>query len=513
MSLSNAIDLKKHRRTIGQRTLVAAAALAFASPLVAGLSASPLDSVPSAVKKNLNAGKSDVRLQAVHDAANAGAVAVPLLLPIAAADKEGRVRDAAFQEIIRIPGEETASAVAKELRSKNAGERAVAAEALGAMRATGEEVDEALGRAIVDKDPDVRRAAAYAAGVCKASGCTAALQGVVAGDDDQAASLAIESLSRLRGEGIQEHLVALAASDRPALRAAALAQLRFHDRDIAAEQIRIALEDPSLRDEDDPAGPVLIAAIRAATDARRSEHLRGLVELVGHPRDRIQDAAWRALRSLTEMELACEPKAWAEWFEHYGEDYRIQRGGEPRAEPSTASRATFLGAPVISDRVVFVIDYSGSMRDDGQDGRPKVDAAQDALGEVLRALPDDARFSVIIFSDLARAMGDVLEPVGPKSIQAAERFLKASAPKGYTNVHDGLAAALQFDDVDMVVLLSDGAPSAGRFEQYSRIRYHIQRQNRVRGAAITTVALTTAEKPRKFLRELAEDTGGRFIAP
>lgn len=488
------------------------AAAASATEPVLAVTPAPADTVPARVKKDLKAGKSEVRLEAVREAAKAGPAAVPLLVPVAAGDKEGRVRDAAFQELIRIDG--AAEELAEAARGRDPAARAVASEALGAMRAEGDDVAAALARGLADPDLDVRRAAAYAAGVCKASSCADALASVIDGEDDVAAALALESLSRLRPPGVVDALVARSASARPAVRAAALRQLRYHDRDVAAEQIGAALSDPALRGEDAPAGPVLAAAIAEAAEARRAEHVGPLVELLRHPRERVADAAWRTLRGITRVEMGPDPGGWEEWFAHYGEGFRVPKedGGSPGVA-STASRATFLGAPVISDRVVFVIDYSGSMRDDGVDGRPKIDAAREAMTAVLEALGESARFSVVAFSDAPRVLSETLIAADAKGVQAATRFLKAAAPKGYTNVYDGLAAALAIADVDTVVLLSDGAPSAGTFEQYSRIRYHVQRLNRRRGAAITTVALTADEKPRRFLEQLAEDSGGRAITP
>ena len=66
------------------------------------------------------------------------------------------------------------------------------------------------------------------------------------------------------------------------------------------------------------------------------------------------------------------------------------------------------------------------------------------------------------------------------------------------------------DDVDSVVLLSDGSPSRGRYDRDFRILQEFPVANRFRRMAVNTVLVGTKGADRKFMQDLAAATGGRF---
>lgn len=469
-----------------------------------------LGQVAAEIRKDLKSGREDVRADAVRAAALVGADAVPLLLPIAAADRDARVRDTAFQELGRIDGPEAIAHFTKGLRAADAAERAIAAEIIGVLGAAG--VGAALRPLLDDKDAAVRLAAATAAGLCKAAECRDALVAMVdASADPLLRAVAIESVSRIGDEGTVELLERWLQSDAPGLAVAALTQLRFQDRDRAEAAIGDVLARAAATTE---SSPLLRQAIEEAVRVRRKGPLPGLVGLLDHPRPRIAHQAWLALREITGKELPFARTAWQEWWDHYGESFTVPRkddAGAGAPAPASGSRVRFFDAPIDSDRVVFVIDFSGSMRDPDAQGTPKIDRARAALQDALAALGPEARFNVIAFGDEPRLFRKELVPADRKNVDDAGKFARSAGAKGKTNVFDALELALHLADVDTVVLLSDGAPSAGRFEHYGRIRFQLLRDNKIRKVAISVVALQTGDKAQEFLRRLAEDTGGTYL--
>ena len=469
-----------------------------------------LAQVPSDVRKDLKSGREDVRIDAIKRAAEAGAAAVPLLLPIGAEDRDGRVRDAAFQELIRIPGDDAAARIAAELDARKPAVREFAAELLGARKASG--VGEGLLARLDDKDEAVRLAATTAAGACRAEECRDRLA-ELAGDDEQSHVLrgaAIESFGRIGGDGVAERLREWIAEGPDGVRAVALAQLWYHDRRAVADVVAELLADDAIARQEE-ASPLLYQAIEEARRARRAAPIEGLVRLLEHPRPRVVSAAWRALVDLTGVEMTSDVAGWREWFDHYGDGFEVKGEGGASPPASTASKVEFLGAPIESDRVVFVIDFSGSMRDEGRDGEPKIDAARAALAEVLDALGREAMFNVIVFSDEPRAFDDGLVDATKRNARSAVTFVRGGSPKGYTNVYDALELACRQERADTVVLLSDGAPSAGRYEHYSRILFQIRRINKTRKLAFSAIALQTGEHASRFLKRLAEESGGTYV--
>ncbi len=461
-------------------------------------------------RNNLRAGLAEARQEAVKVALReGGAEAVELVLPLAAIDKDGGVRDRAFVELAKLRADGAAAAIAAGLRARDARIRAVTAELLGDRRDAGAAEVEALVAALGDDDLEVRRAAAWAAGQVKARAAAAALAAFAEEEGDlRLRSIAVESYSRIGPPGAAERLSSWAAEGGPdVVRAQAIVSLGFHDRDEAGRRIAEALAAAA---GDVRGGRLVLAALETAERVRRAETVPGILGLLDHPRGRVVDRAFAAARAVTGMELPADPAAWREWWEHYGDGFEVPAKGSGPAAGGSRSRVRFYGAPIVSDRVVFVIDESGSMRDPGSDGEPKIDGARAALEEALDAMEPSAMFNVIGFGDGPRPFKERLVPATDRNVRDARRFLKAAGPRGRTNVFDALELALEDPEADAAVLLSDGAPSVGRFEYYQRIRRHVGFANLLRGASFSCVALTDSDAARRFLKRLADESGGTY---
>jgi len=110
--------------------------------------------------------------------------------------------------------------------------------------------------------------------------------------------------------------------------------------------------------------------------------------------------------------------------------------------------------------IVFVIDTSGSMADEG-----KMDKARSALLFGIRTLREGDRFNVISFAGEERLMERGLISADAAGKRRGEEFVKDLRPTGGTNINDSLVASLkQFDDSKrpkMLVFMTDGLPTVG----------------------------------------------------
>lgn len=79
---------------------------------------------------------------------------------------------------------------------------------------------------------------------------------------------------------------------------------------------------------------------------------------------------------------------------------------------------------------------------------------------------------------------------------------------GATNIYDALELAFQDPDVDTIVFLSDGEPTAGQVTDVGLIREAVREWNDTRGIKIDTVAVGGS---LQLLQWLAEDNGGRYV--
>ena len=115
---------------------------------------------------------------------------------------------------------------------------------------------------------------------------------------------------------------------------------------------------------------------------------------------------------------------------------------------------------LLSKDIVFVLDTSGSMADEG-----KMEKARSALLFGIRNLRDEDRFNVISFAGEEHLMEANLIRADASGRKRGEEFVKKFTPTGGTNINDALRAALrQFDSSDkpkMLVFMTDGLPTVG----------------------------------------------------
>jgi hypothetical protein len=151
------------------------------------------------------------------------------------------------------------------------------------------------------------------------------------------------------------------------------------------------------------------------------------------------------------------------------------------------------------------------------EGPTKLDLLKAEMRKTLEGLPADTEFDLYVYrywskyppaTELTRALGK-MKPCTPRNIKQALKWLDQQEARGWGAFYEPLEALLA-DDVDSVVLLSDGRPSRGRYDRDDRILAEFPRANRFKRMAVNTVLVGTKGADRKFMQELAAATGGRF---
>lgn len=115
---------------------------------------------------------------------------------------------------------------------------------------------------------------------------------------------------------------------------------------------------------------------------------------------------------------------------------------------------------LVNKDIVFVLDTSGSMADEG-----KMEKARAALLFGVRTLRDGDRFNIINFAGEEHLMENGLIKADAAGKQRGEAFVQKLRPTGGTNINDSLIASMkQFDKNDrpkMLVFMTDGLPTVG----------------------------------------------------
>lgn len=120
----------------------------------------------------------------------------------------------------------------------------------------------------------------------------------------------------------------------------------------------------------------------------------------------------------------------------------------PTTQPGAGSPAT-QAAGKKSDRVVFVIDATGSMSS-------QLPSVRDEVGKALSALKPDQFFGIVIFSEHAASRFEKqMMPATEANVRRAYAFLQSVDASGPGNPAPGIAAAAAMNP-DVVWLITDG---------------------------------------------------------
>jgi HEAT repeat protein len=272
---------------------------------------------------------------------------------------------------------------------------------------------------------------------------------------------------------------------------------RHRDSALARRRAAFLLRHPSWR--------VRAAAVDGVTALRDPTLLGDLVDLLAGT-GRLRHDAWVALRNLTGRAIPPDPEQWRAILPFAELPVKVDDG----VSPETTTTAYF-GLPVYSERIAFVFDVSGSMRDDR-----KIELSRERFADTVKALEAEQRYDLFVYRylldypprpKLERAFGKLVSG----KAETAIRWLDRQEAKGGGAIFDALVAAMDDEEVDTIYLLSDGVPSYGTVARDFRVLQEVRRHNRWRRVVIHTILLGTKGTDRKFMAALAGATGGRAV--
>ncbi|TWU51376.1 VWA domain-containing protein [Rubripirellula reticaptiva] len=163
-------------------------------------------------------------------------------------------------------------------------------------------------------------------------------------------------------------------------------------------------------------------------------------------------------------------------------------------------------------RMMFVIDRSGSMKDYDR-GMTRLDRAKLELSRVIRGLPSDVEFGITFFESSVRQWQDKLLPATEANKLEALTFIDRLGYGDRTNTYGALRESLEFDEqLEVVFLLSDGRPTAGKILAPAMIVDDIMHRNRFRHVNFNTIGIAVTGGTESFLKALADQSSGEYRA-
>lgn len=321
---------------------------------------------------------------------------------------------------------------------------------------------------------------------------------------------------------------------RATTRAAALSALSALDPVAAAPLVRAGLDDRSseLRAaalgawEDDCqsgapppwerlAGDPALVVRRAALEVLGRAETRAAAALLC---DRLEveqrvRLRWRGvelLRDLSGMGYGLDVRSWRHWLERLDGD--PIRGGGRVSEVAGPRTTTLVGLPILSDRVCFLIDFSGSLWYEREGGRTRKQAVEECLRETLPALDEGTRFNLIPYTGRPHPWSNELVSATPRNVRRALDWFEDCRESGTGDFFQAALLALEDPQVDTVVVLTDGAPTGGRRWKLELLVPALVEANRYRGVAFDSIVVDAPPRLVEHWRTLARETAGRCVA-
>ncbi len=232
---------------------------------------------------------------------------------------------------------------------------------------------------------------------------------------------------------------------------------------------------------------------------------------------------------------ADSPDQWRALWEREKANLDVTAKHEPKAAPTTVAGG-FCGLPVQGNRVLFILDLSGSMAFKMPDGSStRLDFAQKQLELAMQSISPNSSFNLVTFNGnpKAKIWSKDMVPANDKNRDKFLKFVAGLRADGGTNLWSGFELGLKVrslvhgdryeSNVDEVFILSDGAPSVGDVIDPIEILRLVREANRFAGMRINTIFITSTDpaeaapmpwmtiSPTELMRRMAAENGGKFI--
>lgn len=335
---------------------------------------------------------------------------------------------------------------------------------------------------------------------------------------DSVKARALTALARLNPAGFVERRLELRATRGREfacafLAAEALAAEALGSYDAARSSVREALvhTDPRQR----------AMGIRLLPDVRpQREDLQALAKRLGEePRPALRARAVATLQGLTGWKHRERMAPWVHSISTLPADWiaPAPQAVDPSAERDASaaegeSIASLERLAPMSDRLGLLVDFSGSLWNEREDGTCRKDLLDPEMERLLDQLDPATRFTLIPFTGVPHpyAKGSVVAT--KRELARAKRFFAKANMRGQGNLYAAVQAALGDAELDRLIILTDGAPTGG-------VRWNVElmgdlfvEQTRFRPMIFDFVLLDAPPSLQRAWASVARRTGGRILA-
>lgn len=260
-------------------------------------------------------------------------------------------------------------------------------------------------------------------------------------------------------------------------------------------------------------------ASAALERTRQREAVALLIARLGEARSGERFRLSQALERLTGKSLGREPGRWQRWWKAEGAEFKVPAAPDERPPAAPNERppvvqgdgmtTSFYGMPILADRLVFAIDASDSMKapasDDG--GPSRMEIAKAELIRAIEGLGEASQFDIVHFGKSAWSWKGELVPAKSTNQKTAIKHVQQIKLSWGTEIYRALREAFRSPQADTILFMTDGDPQLSLMQDRAALQRIVTQWNRTRHTTLDCITIGT---DRKWLRELAEQSGGRY---
>jgi hypothetical protein len=283
-------------------------------------------------------------------------------------------------------------------------------------------------------------------------------------------------------------------------------------------------------------------AAHALARLRSRAAIPALIARLETEEGRLRTDVNQALQSLTAQKFQAVFQVWQQWWKDNEATFVVP---EPVAQKSQleineeARGVTFFGITTESQRVLFVLDLSGSMEfamvpkknPDDDPGKPpdtpgqgefsRLVVAKRDLLKALGGIRDGGVFNIVFFASDVDPWADQPQTMNADVRTQAKTAVENATAVGATNIYGALECALDLAGAkgggiwtkpvyDTIYFLTDGRATVGVSQNTDEILSFVRERNASAGIVIHTIGLSDAHDA-VLMRRLAEENGGVYV--
>ncbi|MCX8266626.1 MAG: DUF5691 domain-containing protein, partial [Planctomycetota bacterium] len=274
--------------------------------------------------------------------------------------------------------------------------------------------------------------------------------------------------------------------------------------DLSAAQVEV------MRRMSSESGEVALEFLQVLRRDLSDDHIPVLIDLLKQGRSRVTAEAAAMLQHITGYRIGNDYRSWhVAYLQHKAFETPMRA---PETSDLELKTVAYMGIPIFSDNICFVLDSSSSMMERMYEVRRMTRAMKviEEFDKMLPILPSSAKFNVVFFESIIRDMYEELTAVTSDSKAYASVFVANNNFTGGTNLYGGIARAFDLQGIEEVIVLSDGDPSVGDYTEPWQIMVELDRLNRWRNIRISSISFSAPRAAESLMYMISAYNAGHF---